>query len=95
MDIASTQIYRTNKLAPEVISKNPKISSYVVGIRPGREGGYRLEYEERKGNLGAVKHLLHAYGHDHNGYSMSYGTAEALVKMVQKIEFDMTAGRTG
>ncbi|KAJ5720721.1 D-amino-acid oxidase [Penicillium malachiteum] len=81
------EIRRTNLLAPHVVSKNPEIVANIVGIRPGREGGYRLEHEIRQGSKSKI-HILHAYGHGHNGYSISYGTADALVAMVSDLHWE-------
>ncbi|KAJ5627331.1 FAD dependent oxidoreductase superfamily [Penicillium herquei] len=83
---AADEMRRTNLLAPHVVSKNPDIVASIIGIRPGREGGYRLEHETRQGSKNKV-HVLHAYGHGHNGYSMSYGTADALVAMVSDLHW--------
>lgn len=90
MNIAADQIRRTNLLAPTVVTKSPSIVSYVVGIRPGREGGYRMEVEPRTTSEGDKKFILHAYGHGHNGYSMSYGTAGYLSNQVEKIAWDLS-----
>ncbi|KAJ5701939.1 D-amino-acid oxidase [Penicillium malachiteum] len=81
------EMRRTNLLAPHVVSKNPDIVASIIGIRPGREGGYRLEHETRQGSKNKV-HILHAYGHGHNGYSMSYGTADTLVAMVGNLHWE-------
>ncbi len=49
-----------------------KVIREVVGRRPIREGGPRLEYEEVAGN----KRLVHAYGLGGRGYECSWGVAE-------------------
>ena len=48
-----------------------------VGLRPGREGGARIE-KERIGDLLVV----HSYGHGGGGYQSSYGCAEDVVRLV-------------
>ncbi|KAK5692702.1 hypothetical protein LTR17_025358 [Elasticomyces elasticus] len=48
----------------------------VVGFRPGREGGYRLE---RDGNV------VHAYGFAGTGYRYSFGAAEEVVRLVGEV----------
>ena len=92
MSIADDEIRRANRLAPQLISKNPKIHSYVVGIRPAREDGYRLEHEEVADRQGVLRHILHSYGYGQSGWARSYGSADALVQMVEDVEFRMTAG---
>ncbi|KAF2716141.1 nucleotide-binding domain-containing protein [Polychaeton citri CBS 116435] len=84
----SDEIRRVNLLAPQVISKTPDVAANLVGIRPGREGGYRLEHERQHARSGDLKHIIHAYGHGHNGYSVSLGTADAIVRSVDDIEWE-------
>lgn len=54
-----------------------------MGIRPSRQGGFRLD-SERVGE----RTLLSAYGFGGGGYAFSYGIADALLKMVEKAEFE-------
>ncbi|KAH8805428.1 FAD dependent oxidoreductase superfamily [Xylogone sp. PMI_703] len=85
MDIARDEIARAHRLAPEIVpAEPPKESlSYIVGIRPSRDGGFRLESQ----NIGE-RVVLSAYGFGGGGYAFSYGVADALTKMVEKVEFD-------
>ncbi|KAL4921462.1 hypothetical protein BDW62DRAFT_129420 [Aspergillus aurantiobrunneus] len=85
MEIAQDEIARAHRLAPEIIPANPPESSlsYIVGIRPSREGGFRLN-SEMVGN----RTILSAYGFGGGGYAFSYGIADALVRMVEKAERD-------
>lgn len=55
--------------------------SYIIGIRPSRTGGFRLD-SEKKGH----RTILSAYGFGGGGYAFSYGIADALVKMVEETE---------
>ncbi|KAH8893459.1 FAD dependent oxidoreductase [Thozetella sp. PMI_491] len=48
----------------------------IVGFRPGREGGYRLEREGK---------IIHAYGFDGKGYAYSFGAAKKVTKMVGEL----------
>jgi D-amino-acid oxidase len=52
---------------------------HAVGLRPGREGGARVEREM----LGETW-VVHNYGHGGAGYQSSYGCAEAVVKLVSE-----------
>ncbi|KAJ9491287.1 hypothetical protein VN97_g1973 [Penicillium thymicola] len=83
MDIAWDEIARAHRLAPEIVPAQPAADkvSYIIGIRPSRKGGFRLE-SERKGN----RVVLSAYGFGGGGFAFSYGIADALVKMVERVE---------
>lgn len=58
------------EVTPKEVRKN------IVGIRPGREGGYRLEREG---------HVVHAYGFGGAGYRYSVGAAEFVTQFVDQI----------
>lgn len=83
MEIAQDEISRAHHLAPEIVPATPPEESliYIVGIRPSREGGFRLD-SERVGN----RVILSAYGFGGGGYAFSYGIADALVRMVENEE---------
>ncbi|KAF3394054.1 D-amino-acid oxidase [Penicillium rolfsii] len=85
LDIARDEIARAHRLAPEVVPANPPESaiSHIIGIRPSRKGGFRLDSEVQ-----GSRTLLSAYGFGGGGYSFSYGVADALVKMVKQTERD-------
>ncbi|OQE13777.1 hypothetical protein PENFLA_c043G00905 [Penicillium flavigenum] len=83
MDIARDEIARAHQLAPEIVPEHPAADkvSYIIGIRPSRKGGFRLD-SERKGH----RVVLSAYGFGGGGYSFSYGIADAVVNMVEGVE---------
>ncbi|PYH97500.1 nucleotide-binding domain-containing protein [Aspergillus ellipticus CBS 707.79] len=83
MEIAHDEIARAHRLAPEIIPESPSEDdlSYIVGIRPSRQGGFRLDSEQQGNRI-----VLSAYGFGGGGYAFSYGVADALVKMVEKAE---------
>jgi D-amino-acid oxidase len=56
------------------------IIRHGVGLRPGREGGVRIEKEEVDGTW-----VVHNYGHAGWGYQGSYGCAERVVELVDEI----------
>ena len=61
-------------------------SPYVMGIRPHRKGGVRLELEERPIETGAgKKYLIHNYGHGGGGITLSWGCASVVTGMVQTL----------
>ncbi|KAL4939344.1 hypothetical protein BDV06DRAFT_38028 [Aspergillus oleicola] len=85
MDLARDEIARAHRLAPEIVPANPPAYSlsYIVGIRPSREGGFRLDSEQIGNRV-----ILSAYGFGGGGYAFSYGVADALKAMVEKAERD-------
>lgn len=54
---------------------------HAVGLRPAREGGVRLENER----LDSDTWIIHNYGHAGWGYQGSYGCAEVVVDLLNKI----------
>ena len=83
MDIARDEIARAHRLAPDIVPETPPESSlrHIIGIRPSRQGGFRLDSEQRGPRI-----ILSAYGFGGGGYAFSYGVADALAKMVEKAE---------
>lgn len=57
------------------------IVRHVVGLRPYRKGGVRVE-EER---MDVGTWIVHNYGHSGWGYQGSWGCAEGVVELVNKI----------
>lgn len=81
--IARDEISRAHILAPDIVPETPPEASlqHIIGIRPSRKGGFRLDSEQRGQHL-----ILSAYGFGGGGYAFSYGVADALAKMVEKAE---------
>lgn len=76
----------TKTLAPELLNEKGEfeVLSSQVGLRPGREGGARVEVEEVQVGIGAGKKMVvcHAYGHSGAGYQKSVGSAKKVVKLL-------------
>lgn len=72
---------RAKEWAPELLNKNGEfeVLSAQVGLRPGRKGGARVEIE----SLDRVI-VCHAYGHAGAGYQNSVGSANKVVKLLEK-----------
>ena len=51
-----------------------------VGLRPGRDR-VRLEHEPIAGTPG----IVHNYGHDGNGWSLSWGCADEIVRLARRV----------
>jgi D-amino-acid oxidase len=85
MDIARDEIARAHILAPEIVPKDPapETVSHIIGIRPSRKGGFRLDSERIDQRV-----VISAYGFGGGGYAFSYGVADAVAKMVEKTERD-------
>lgn len=69
-------------LAPELLDSKGgfEVVSVQCGLRPGREGGPRVEREVLKGG----RRVVHAYGHAGAGYQNSVGCARLVGQLVEK-----------
>lgn len=84
VDPATTErtLQRARIMAPELLRAPGggfEIISTQCGLRPGREGGPRVELE-RVGD----RVVVHAYGHGGGGYQNSVGSAREVVDLVDK-----------
>jgi hypothetical protein len=52
----------------------------IVGRRPARQGGMRIEVEK----VGDGKTIVHGYGAAGRGYEISWGVAEDVVKLIRE-----------
>lgn len=59
---------------PYIVPDLRKVTGYVAGNRPYREGGVRLEIEKERG-----KFIYHDYGHGGGGISIAYGCAHHVI----------------
>ncbi|KAI9313541.1 hypothetical protein BX666DRAFT_1864121 [Dichotomocladium elegans] len=65
------------------------VVAHIVGFRPAREGGPRVETQVRGRSLfgsSTKKYapLAHNYGHDGSGFQSSWGSAKHLVGLIQE-----------
>lgn len=83
MDIARDEIARAHRLAPEIVPEAPSEDtlSHIIGIRPSRKGGFRLDSEQ----IGQ-RTVVSAYGFGGGGYAFSYGIADEVTRMVTRTE---------
>ncbi|KAI8658792.1 DAO domain-containing protein [Fusarium keratoplasticum] len=64
--------------------KSPHVIADVVGRRPTRDGGMRLQVE-RNSSLGEeVRGVVHAYGAGGRGYELSWGVAQEVTSLVME-----------
>ncbi|SNT66320.1 D-amino-acid oxidase [Asanoa hainanensis] len=67
---ADAIIERTTQVEPRLAGL--KIRNQLVGLRPARHGGPRVEAEGR---------IIHAYGHSGAGMTLCWGTAEEVARL--------------
>ncbi|SPO07234.1 related to D-amino acid oxidase [Cephalotrichum gorgonifer] len=66
---------------PSADPKDFEVVTDIVGIRPQRDGGVRLEKEVLGG-----QRVIHAYGVEAGGYLFSWGLGEKVARMVDEFE---------
>ena len=66
--------------------RRDRILKSVVGLRPHRDGGFRLEMAPLQG-----KTLIHNYGHSGDGVSLSHGSARIAAEMAHSTDIRDTA----
>ncbi|KAF5105152.1 hypothetical protein DV451_000068 [Geotrichum candidum] len=72
---------RTRRLLPDLLKPGTfEIIRDVAGLRPSREGGVRIEREDRADG----KILIHNYGAGGTGYQAGYGMALTAVNLLYK-----------
>ncbi|KAG8670982.1 hypothetical protein FPOAC2_04287 [Fusarium poae] len=69
-----------------------KVIKDVVGRRPAREGGMRVETEAKDTTWG-VKHVVHAYGAGGRGYELSWGVASEVAEFAKEILGSQSAAK--
>uniref|UniRef100_A0A8H7N8E9 FAD dependent oxidoreductase domain-containing protein n=1 Tax=Bionectria ochroleuca TaxID=29856 RepID=A0A8H7N8E9_BIOOC len=80
--------YATSDSSP-LNEKDLRVITDVVGRRPTREGGVRIELEEKQltdanGQL-RTGHVLHSYGAGGRGYEISWGVANEVSEVVKDL----------
>ncbi|KIM42203.1 hypothetical protein M413DRAFT_18597 [Hebeloma cylindrosporum] len=74
---------RALELCPE-LDLLPIVVEDACGLRPKREGGFRIELEYRKTSDGRRRiSVVHNYGHGSKGYIASIGSAEAALELME------------
>jgi len=77
---AMTLISRAAETAPSLRNvKADDVLARVVGIRPFRPSGVRLEADQ----LEDGRTVIHNYGHGGSGFSLAWGCAEDVVRLVR------------
>ncbi|PVH89412.1 nucleotide-binding domain-containing protein [Cadophora sp. DSE1049] len=70
------------KSFPDLLDEDGKfrVIRDIVGRRPSRTGGMRLEVED----FGMGRHVIHGYGAGGRGVEMSWGVAEEVLSLLRK-----------
>ncbi|KAJ8132538.1 hypothetical protein O1611_g1087 [Lasiodiplodia mahajangana] len=83
-ELAQRMMRRAVELCPELTrGRGPEfleVVGHIVGLRPARKGGIRVDKELIKGVW-----VVHNYGHGGYGYQSSYGCAKAVEELVKDI----------
>ncbi|KAJ4179170.1 hypothetical protein NW755_012638 [Fusarium falciforme] len=64
--------------------KSPYVIADVVGRRPNRDGGMRLQVEKNSPLGEDSRAVVHAYGAGGRGYELSWGVAQEVTSLVMK-----------
>lgn len=64
--------------------KSPYVIADVVGRRPTRDGGMRLQIEKSSSLGEGVRAVVHAYGAGGRGYELSWGVAQEVTSLVME-----------
>jgi D-amino-acid oxidase len=70
-------IERTTQVEPRLTGG--RILKHLVGLRPARHGGPRVEFEDRD-----TQKIIHAYGHSGAGMTLCWGTAEEVARLASE-----------
>lgn len=76
-------LQRAAAMFPQILNAEGRfdVIEDIVGRRPTRKGGLRLEIE-LLGQQDANRKIVHAYGAGGRGYELSWGIAEEVVGLV-------------
>ncbi|KAL2677158.1 hypothetical protein Neosp_010926 [[Neocosmospora] mangrovei] len=71
--------------------KSPHVIADVVGRRPTRDGGIRLQVERNSSLREDGRAVVHAYGAGGRGYELSWGVAQEVTSLVME-ELNISSG---
>ncbi|RSL66753.1 hypothetical protein CEP54_003539 [Fusarium duplospermum] len=89
LELRQTVLDNAKSIAAEACSEKQapgslRVIKDVVGRRPAREGGMRVETEIKDNGQG-VQHVIHAYGAGGRGYEMSWGVASEVAGLAREV----------
>ncbi|KAF4983716.1 hypothetical protein FZEAL_932 [Fusarium zealandicum] len=82
--LASAQPLIAEACAEQQAQGTLKVIKDVVGRRPAREGGMRVETEVKDDGK-ETRHIIHAYGAGGRGYELSWGVASEVMELVRDV----------
>ncbi|KAI7881278.1 nucleotide-binding domain-containing protein [Lichtheimia hyalospora FSU 10163] len=86
--IAKDIMERACKHCPELTNgkgiERLDVVGNIIGLRPKRNGGPRVETEVKESPSGKPILVAHNYGHDGSGYQASWGSAKHAVKLIKE-----------
>jgi glycine/D-amino acid oxidase-like deaminating enzyme len=80
-----TAIGRRSLPVPNLSYSRANIVASLVGVRPHRDGGVRLELLPAVGTGAGRRYLIHNYGHGGGGITLSFGCASVVADKVQQV----------
>lgn len=83
---------RAKGLSEELRAEEPEILGVVAGMRPSREGGARVEREDRV-IQDQTRALVHNYGAGGTGFMAGYGMALDAVQLIEDVLQKLDDGR--
>lgn len=80
LEVRETLLRKFTATYPQILGSEGKftVMKDIVGRRPTRKGGMRLEAENLDGN----KRIIHAYGLGGRGYELSWGVADEVARLL-------------
>ncbi|KAI1392659.1 FAD dependent oxidoreductase [Hypoxylon trugodes] len=80
LEVRETLLRKFAATYPQILGREGKFTVIrdIVGRRPTRKGGMRLEKETAEGG----KQIIHAYGLGGRGYELSWGVAEGVARLL-------------
>lgn len=85
MELAERIMKNAVEFCPDLVKDGPlDVISHNVGLRPLREGGFRVEREVMRDADKAAVQIVHNYGHGSDGYQASYGCATKVAEFVEE-----------
>lgn len=87
LEIRNELLQKAAKMYPEILNERGEfdVITDIIGRRPTRLGGMRIEIESRSIEGGENQRVVHAYGAGGRGYEMSWGVAEDVKELVESI----------
>ena len=79
-------------MSEDLRSEEPEVLATLAGMRPSREGGARVEREQRLVN-GQDCVLVHNYGAGGTGFQAGYGMAIEAVQYVKDVLAKLDSAR--